>query len=39
MSRLVRFSARLLGSPAFRRAVHTAGVLLIAAAQLLGIWG
>lgn len=39
MSRLASFSARLLGSPTFRRAVRTAGVLLIAAAQLLGIWG
>ena len=39
MSRVISFAARLLGSPTFRRAVHTAGVLLIAAAQLLGIWG
>jgi hypothetical protein len=38
MRRVLTFAGRLFKSPAFKHAVHTAGVLLIAAAQLIAIW-
>lgn len=38
LHRLVSLAARVLGSPTFRRVVHSLGVCLIAAAQLIAIW-
>ena len=38
MRQALAFTARLFGSPTFRRAVHTAGVVLVTIAQLIVVW-